>query len=328
MMLKKNKSLFSANHQPSILVVGDLMIDHYILGKASRLSPEAPVPVVNLKSESITLGGAANVVKNLRSLGANVSVCGVTGNDHAATQLNGLLIAEGVNTDNVVSIVGRTTTTKTRIIVDGHQLARVDKECVHNLDDKDEEAFLAMLLPSINNCDIVVISDYNKGLLSPTLTRSIILAANQANKKVVVDPKGTNFVKYKGAFIVKPNKLELALAAKIDNLDIPGNLKIAAEIILEQTEAQYLVVTLSEDGIMVFDNEGQKKLPIKATEVFDVTGAGDTVLATMTFFLALGADLEEACELANHAAAIVIKQVGSSSTTLEEILMSVQLEQS
>lgn len=328
MLLKKLQTIYPVNYQPSVLVIGDLMIDHYIIGKASRLSPEAPVPVVNLKSESITLGGAANVVQNLISLGADVTVCGVTGNDHGATQLNGLLNAVGINTDKVVKIADRTTTTKTRIIVDGHQLARIDKECVHNLDSEDEEAFFAMLKPFIKECDIVVISDYNKGLMSPLLTRNIILAANKARKRVVVDPKGASFVKYKGAYIVKPNKQELAFAAKIDNIDMHRNLKIAAQIVLEQTEAQYLVITLSEDGILIFDDEGQKKLPVKATEVFDVTGAGDTVLATITYFLALGADIETACELANYAAAIVIKQVGSAATTVDEILKSIELEQS
>jgi len=324
MLSEKIKKAVYGDRQPAILVIGDLMIDHYIHGKAKRLSPEAPVPVVAFKSEDFTLGGAGNVVQNLVSLGAEVAVCGAVGNDAAAAQLLDILDTEGVNTDTIVKETDRTTTVKTRILVDGHQLARLDKECVHNLSTTTEDSLVDKLSLLIEETDVVVLSDYNKGFLSTDLTRRIIMIAKSFGKKVIIDPKGTNYLKYSGAYIIKPNRSELAVAAKLDKVETGEDLQVAANIIIEQTEAENLVVTLSEEGIIIFSNGVSTILPVKASEVYDVTGAGDTVLATIAYFIALGIGVVDACEIANHAAAIVIRQIGSSTTTINKIISEIE----
>ncbi len=324
MLIDKINQACLGNKQPSIMVIGDLMIDHYIHGKASRLSPEAPVPVVAFKSEDFTLGGAGNVVQNLVSLGATVAVSGAIGIDTSANQLLNILNSEGVNTDLIVKESDRLTTVKTRILVDGHQLARLDKECAHNLSTFAENKLISKLSALIQEADVVVLSDYNKGFLSSYLTREIIKVANSFGKKVIIDPKGSNYLKYSGAYIIKPNRSELAVAAKIDNIELEDAVHLAASIIIEQTDVENLVVTLSEKGMMIFDKDGSTLLPVKATEVYDVTGAGDTVLATIAYFIALGLSVIDACEIANHAAAIVIRQIGSATTTLDEIIFEIK----
>ena len=309
--------------KPTILVIGDLMIDHYIWGNATRLSPEAPVPVVNVNTESTTLGGAGNVVQNLVSLGAQVTVAGVIGNDGMGNQLIRLLTDEGTGIDTIIREDNRTTTVKTRVLVGSHQLVRLDKEVTDVLPLDIEDALMDKIMACINEVDLVVLSDYNKGLFSPVLTQRIIEAAKDCGKKVIIDPKGLDFTKYKGAHIIKPNRKELAEAAKIDRINTMEGLKHAANVVFEQTAADYLVVTLSEQGMVILSEDEQIALPVKATEVFDVTGAGDTVLATIAYFLSLGLSLEESCELANHAAAIVIRHMGSATTTVAEILKDI-----
>ena len=326
MLIHKLRHLQASGNQPTLLVIGDLMIDHYVLGKATRLSPEAPVPVVNFKSETFTLGGAGNVVQNLVSLSAKVVVSGITGDDLHADQVLSILNDEGVNTDCILRDKDRSTTVKTRILVDGHQLTRLDKESTHNLSPAAEAHLLGFIKPLILQSDAVILSDYNKGLLSPTLTKAIIQIANECDKKVIIDPKGSNYSKYSGAFIIKPNRSELAVAAKMANVDSMEDLQNAADIVFEQTGVDNLIVTLSEEGIIIFHKQGHTVLPVKATEVYDVTGACDTVLAIITYFIASGFDIEEACELANHAAAIVIRQVGSATTTIEEIAGELEIE--
>jgi rfaE bifunctional protein kinase chain/domain len=306
--------------RPTVLVVGDLMIDHYIWGEATRLSPEAPVPVVNVTSESTTLGGAANVAQNLIALGAKVILAGVTGDDVAGKQLQNILLEENIITDCIVKDKTRPTTIKTRVLAGSHQLVRVDRETTDAVSITLEDELLTRLTDAIDNADIIVISDYNKGLFSVALTQRLIAAATQSGKKVIVDPKGLNFAKYKGAYLIKPNRKELTEAAKVERIKNVDDLQEAAKIIFEQTQTDYLVVTLSEEGMVILSELAYKSLPVKATEVFDVTGAGDTVLSAIAYFMAAGLSVEEACEIANHAAAIVIKQVGSASATIDEIL--------
>lgn len=309
---------------PSILVVGDLMVDHYIIGSASRLSPEAPVPIVNVKEETTTLGGAGNVVQNLVSLGAKVTVAGVIGNDSAAGELIGILTSEGVEIDTIIKDNNRPTTVKTRVLVGSHQLVRVDREVTDEVNQTIAAELMEKLNSHIDDADMVLLSDYNKGLFSPFLTQQVIKAANAKGKRVIIDPKGLNYQKYEGAFIIKPNRKELSEAAKTEKIDSIEKLQNAANIILQQTGAQYIVVTLSEEGMVILSENEHTLLPVKATEVFDVTGAGDTVLATMAYFMASGLSVEEACELANHAAAIVIRRVGSATTTVQEIFEDIE----
>ncbi len=315
-------SIQASQKKPSILVIGDLMIDHYIWGNATRLSPEAPVPVVNVKTESTTLGGAGNVVQNLVAFGANVTVAGVTGDDAGSVELIDILEKEGVKTDTIIKDNSRPTTIKTRVLAGSHQLVRIDREVTDSLSTELENEFIDKLSGSIDSADIIILSDYNKGLFAPSLTQRLIKLANDHQKKVIIDPKGLNYEKYKGAWLIKPNRKELAEAAKTEKISNINDVQNAAKTIFAQTGTSYLIVTLSEEGMAIVTEEGSKLLPVKATEVFDVTGAGDTVIATIAYFVALGLAVEEACELANHAAAIVIRHVGSATTTVEEVIGS------
>jgi rfaE bifunctional protein kinase chain/domain len=324
MLTDKVRKLQQSDSTPNILVIGDLMIDHYVIGDATRLSPEAPVPIVNVKKEFTTPGGAANVAQNLLALGSKVSLAGITGNDIDATRLTDILVEEGINADAIFKDETRPTTVKTRIMAGSHQLVRVDREVTHPLTDSLQAEFIERIKDNIAKADIVVLSDYNKGLFSPALTQQLITEANNKGKKVVIDPKGLNYEKYKGAYIIKPNRKELAEAAKTEKITNIDELQQAARIIIKQTGAEYIVVTLSEQGMVIISELAYKLLPVKATSVFDVTGAGDTVLATMAYFIAQGLNVEEACELANHAAAIVIRQTGSAVTTVNEILEDIE----
>ncbi|MDN3549010.1 D-glycero-beta-D-manno-heptose-7-phosphate kinase [Mucilaginibacter aquaedulcis] len=323
-MINKIRAIQSSDKKPTILVIGDLMIDHYITGSASRLSPEAPVPIVNVKNESVTLGGAGNVVQNLVTLGAQVTVAGLIGNDTAGTQIMEILSSEGVETHTIITDETRPTTIKTRVLAGSHQLVRIDRETTDAVSDSIADELMNHLKGYVEKADMIVLSDYNKGLFSPSLTQRIIIEANKQGKKVIIDPKGLNYEKYKGAYIIKPNRKELADASKTEKINSIESLQQAAKAIFEQTGTAYLVVTLSEEGMVILSEASYKLLPVKATEVFDVTGAGDTVLATMAYFIAAGLTIEEACELANHAAAIVIRQVGSATTTIDEIINDIE----
>ena len=320
MLLDKVRSIQQSQKSPAILVIGDLMIDHYIWGDATRLSPEAPVPIVNVKSESTTLGGAANVAQNLVALGANVTLGGLIGNDTFGERLIEILESEGIATDAIIKDAQRPTTVKTRVVAGSHQLVRVDREITDPVRSELEDELADKLDHYINEADIVLFSDYGKGLFSKDLTQRLINLAKQKEKKVIIDPKGLDYEKYKGAFIIKPNRKELAEAAKTERIRSVEDLQKAGKVIFKQTGADYLVVTLSEEGMVILDEITYKLLPVKATAVFDVTGAGDTVLATMAYFIASGLSIEDACELANHAAAIVIRRVGSATTTIDEII--------
>lgn len=324
MLTDKVRTLQQSGPVPNILVIGDLMIDHYIIGDATRLSPEAPVPIVNVKNEFTTPGGAANVAQNLLSLGAKISLAGITGDDADAVRLTDILVSEGINVDGIFKDATRPTTVKTRVMAGSHQLVRVDREVTNPLTDNLRSKFIERIKSNIAEADIIILSDYNKGLFSADLTRAVINEANKRGKKVVIDPKGLNYEKYQGAHIIKPNRKELAEAAKTEKITNIDELQQAARIIIKQTGADYIVVTLSEQGMAIISELAYKLLPVKATSVFDVTGAGDTVIATMVYFMAQGLNVEEACELANHAAAIVIRQTGAAVTTVNEILEDIE----
>jgi rfaE bifunctional protein kinase chain/domain len=240
MLTDKVRKLQQSDSTPNILVIGDLMIDHYVIGDATRLSPEAPVPIVNVKKEFTTPGGAANVAQNLLALGSKVSLAGITGNDIDATRLTDILVEEGINADAIFKDETRPTTVKTRIMAGSHQLVRVDREVTHPLTDSLQAEFIERIKDNIAKADIVVLSDYNKGLFSPALTQQLITEANNKGKKVVIDPKGLNYEKYKGAYIIKPNRKELAEAAKTEKITNIDELQQAARIIIKQTGAEYI----------------------------------------------------------------------------------------
>lgn len=314
------RSITHPAKQPKILVIGDAMVDHYVWGSAKRLSPEAPVPVVNVENETTTLGGAANVAHNLVKLNAAVSLCCVVGNDDAGKQLMAHLQSESVNTDAVATDASRPTTIKTRVIAGSHQLLRVDKESTQPVLKNIEAALLTALYKKAGEADIVLLSDYNKGIFTKKFTQAVISLCNKNKKRVVIDPKGLHYEKYTGAWLIKPNKRELAEAAVVEKIDTDKDLAKAARKLLITTKSNYLVVTRSEEGLALISKTAFDNFPVKATEVFDVTGAGDTVFASLGYFLALGIDIKIACELANYAAAIAVSRVGSVAVTIEEII--------
>ncbi len=322
MLLNKLKSILNKGQPNSkILVIGDLMIDHYIFGQSSRLSPEAPVPILLVQRETSTLGGAANVAQNLIAYKAEVFVCGIVGNDESGKKLLQMLKEGSIDAGFTYIDNNRVTTQKTRVIAGNHHITRIDHEVTIPLTDLLAKKIFDNIKLGIEAADIILLSDYNKGLLTPMFVQAIIEYANLTNKKVLIDPKGTDYAKYKGSYIIKPNRKELAEAAQIDKITDRNDLENAAYKVIELTDAQYLIVTLSEEGIAIFGKDRKSCIfPVKAKEVFDVTGAGDTVIATLANFLALGFSVEEACELANHAAAIVVKHIGSAVVSPQELI--------
>ena len=324
MLAQKLHDAHYTHSRPNILVIGDLMLDHYIFGSATRLSPEAPVPIVNVKKENKIIGGAANVASNLIDLGAKVSLAGITGNDSFGEEIKAILATKNIDTELILKDDSRTTTVKTRVIAGNHQIVRIDQEDTHDIAGELENVFFDSLQNCIASSDIVILSDYNKGLLTPGLSLRIIDSCNALGKRVIVDPKGLDYSKYKGAFIIKPNRKELAEAAKTEKIHSQDELEKAASVIFNFTGTDYLIVTLSEGGIAIITPDSCRILPVVATEVYDVTGAGDTVIATLSYCIASGFTIEEACTIANYAASIVIKHIGSATTTIEEIISALK----
>jgi D-beta-D-heptose 7-phosphate kinase/D-beta-D-heptose 1-phosphate adenosyltransferase len=303
--------------RPHIAVIGDLMIDHYIWGSCERISPEAPVPVVNVAKESTVLGGAGNVINNLHSLGADVSIFSVVGDDENASELNELLAHTASKTIELIHEPKRRTTKKSRIIASNQQVIRYDDESKKDISISSEKILFEALKQELSSFDVVLLSDYGKGVLTEGLSRKIITLSNEMKKLILVDPKGSDYTKYYGATLLTPNKKEAILATQIEIVD-DGSLSEALHQLKNDLKLAYSIITLSEDGIGLLDDKMQI-IPTVAREVFDVTGAGDTVIASLGVALASGLSIEEACEFANKAAAVVVAKVGSATVTLNEI---------
>ena len=305
------------NAKPNILVVGDLMIDHYLWGDCDRISPEAPVQVVNVAKETAVLGGAGNVVNNLCALGASVSVASVVGQDDIGKELLLMLKSLGVKTESLVTQEGRKTSKKSRIIASSQQILRYDKESKEEITEYSVDKIVAAVKKDLSLYDMIILSDYGKGVLTPKLCQDIISLAATQNKKVLVDPKGKDYSKYKGAHFLTPNKKEACEATGIDIVD-DETLLLAGEWLRRECELELSMITLSEDGIAIFD-ETMHKVPTVAKEVFDVTGAGDTVIASLAFAMSSGKDIVTAAQFANAAAAVVVGKIGSATATIDEI---------
>ncbi|GAB3010571.1 hypothetical protein GCM10027051_10600 [Niabella terrae] len=318
------QKIAASRKRPNILVVGDMMADRYVWGTASRISPEAPVPVLMAREETLSLGGSANVARNLSRLNAKVAIAGITGADLMGEQLTELLRKEQIDTTAVLEDHERPTTIKTRVMSGNHQLLRVDRESTAELSANASARLLKKLEPRIRKADIVMLSDYNKGLLTADFTQKLIKICHRLDKKVLIDPKGLNYRKYKGAWLIKPNRRELAEATVTEKIQSRKQVTLAARKLLDQTKSTHLIVTLSEEGLALVSAKKVQYFPVKAREVFDVTGAGDTVFACLGFFLACGVEIATACELANYAAAIAVSKVGGVAVTLEEILSLIE----
>jgi len=309
-------------HNIKILVVGDLMIDHYMWGKFERISPEAPVPIIDIVSEEVTLGGAGNVLKNLNSFGVSADVVSVVGDDNSADELFVLLNDAGFDVNGILRQAGRVTSKKSRVLASKHQMMRFDRESKQPVNPASEDFIIDFVKANITNYKLVLLSDYLKGTLTSRILSKVIACARENNVTVIVDPKGSDYSKYHGANIIKPNKKEAAIATGIDIVDAE-TLKAAAQNLQEQTGADAIVVTLSEEGMAIY-NDHFEIIPTKASEVFDVTGAGDTVLASVGICVASGMGIKDACIFANHAAAIVVAKIGSAVTTVQAVLTHIE----
>ena len=305
------------NKKPNILVVGDLMIDHYLWGSCERISPEAPVQVVDIAKETTVLGGAGNVINNLVALGAKVSVSGVIGDDANGKELLMMLKAIDVNGSNLIVQKDRKTSKKSRIIAVSQQILRYDKESKEDIDESSQDKIISLLKDSISTFDAVILSDYGKGVLTPTLCQKIISLSRASGVKVLVDPKGKDFSKYRGAYLLTPNKKEAILASDVEIKD-EHTLQEALLKLKNECDLEISLITLSEDGIAIYDDR-LEIFETVAKEVFDVTGAGDTVIASIAFALSVSKTIQESIKFANLAAGVVVGKIGSATVTLDEI---------
>ena len=309
--------MIKLDKKPNILVIGDLMIDHYLWGSCDRISPEAPVQVVNVKKESSVLGGAGNVINNLVTLGSIVDVISVIGNDTVANELKNLLERIDVPTSNLVVENSRQTSKKSRLIASQQQVLRYDMESIDDIDENSHKQIIQTLEKNINKYSSIILSDYGKGVLTTSLTKEIIKIANKHSVKVLVDPKGKDYSKYKGSYTLTPNKKEAMEATNIDIKD-ENSLIEALKSLKNQCALEVSLITLSEQGIAIFDDNLTIK-PTVAREVYDVTGAGDTVIASIAFALGNNLDIKDAIYFANLAAGVVVGKIGSATATLDEI---------
>jgi len=320
---KDAESIFTRARSVRVLVVGDLMLDEYLWGKAERISPEAPVQVVDVRREDMRLGGAGNVVNNLAAFGAGVSICSVIGGDENGTLLRHAFTGKGVDVAGVFEDPMRMTSKKTRVLAANQQIVRIDRETREDIAPEFEDKILAYVSNQQNIWDIILISDYGKGLLTPRVLAGIIGSAKERGIPVIVDPKGNDYGKYRGATIITPNRKEAEVASRVAIADA-GSLRRAADFLLAQGEYDALLITRSSEGMSLFLRGGEDvHIPTVAREVYDVTGAGDTVVASLGIGLACGLSFELAARLANIAAGIAVGKVGTSTVAPEEIIGSI-----
>ena len=303
---------------PKILVIGDLMVDHYLWGSSDRISPEAPVPVVSINNESRVLGGAGNVINNLKALNAKVDVMSVLGECGVSSELKLLLNEIEIDTQYLITEPKRISSKKTRIIAAQQQVVRYDQENSEEISKASQKTLLSNFRKRITDYDCVLLSDYGKGVLTDELTQQLIKIAKQHSVKILVDPKGLDYSKYKGAYLLTPNKKEASEATGI-NITDDASLACTIKQLKEEYELDVSLITLSEQGVAIYDGE-LRNHPTQTREVFDVTGAGDTVLASLGFALSCELDIDEAVKFANLAAGVVVGKIGSATATLNEII--------
>ena len=303
-----------------ILVLGDVILDWYWWGQASRLSPEAPVPVVRRQRTTLQPGGAGNTAANLAALGARVSLFGVTGQDSHADELKAALKAHGVETGGLVADAGRPTTTKTRVIAAHQQVVRVDEEATHPISTDLADAVLKAVREELTNAGAIVISDYAKGFLTPPLLDAVIGEARRVGRRVFADPKGADASRYRGVFLLKPNRLELGLLTGLPPATTHDETLAAGSRLAASMPGTHILVTEGSEGMTLFaDSKPPEHVAPTPRQVFDVTGAGDTVLAVIAMAVTAGASWSEAMRLAAEAAGIAIGQMGSVAVGLESL---------
>lgn len=304
----------------SALVVGDIILDEYFWGKVDRISPEAPVPVVTVKKETQLLGGAANVVNNIRSLGGQVFLSGLVGGDERGRRILNLLEERGVPTGGVFIDPRRPTSVKTRIVAHSQQVVRFDRENQTSLSQGYADSLISYVRDTVPHADTVVIADYGKGVVTEELVKAVTQIAKQEKKPVLLDPKIGRFHLYRDVTLVAPNSQEASLAAGIEIVD-GRSLKGVGEKLLDRFNCEVVLITRGEHGMVLFERGRKKEFPVQTTaiEVFDVTGAGDTVIGVMALVRAAGASFREAAVIANYAAGIVVGKLGTATVTPGEL---------
>ena len=302
-----------------ILVIGDVILDRYWWGEASRLSPEAPVPVVRKQRATVRPGGAANTAANLAALGATPLLVGLVGTDCESVELEGALVENGVTVDWLIREGARPTTTKTRVIASHQQIVRVDEEDLAPISGQAEERARVAIAECLETAAAFVVSDYAKGFLTPSLLSFAIAEAGRAGKRVFVDPKGADYARYQGCFLMKPNRLELSVLTRLPAHNHEETVAAANRLSAAMPGAMILV-TEGADGMTLFaDSRPVEQVVSAPRQVYDVTGAGDTVLATLSLAISAGASYREAMELAGEAAAIAIGTMGTATVTLPQL---------
>jgi D-beta-D-heptose 7-phosphate kinase/D-beta-D-heptose 1-phosphate adenosyltransferase len=318
---KKYFQILKEMENKNILIIGDIMLDKYILGNVERISPEAPVPIIHTANEQYILGGATNVANNIKSLNANPTILGVIGDDGIGRMLKELIEKNSIDTSGLIIDKTRPTTVKTRIIARNQQILRIDNESNDTLHDKYNKKILSYLNKNIHKFDAIIISDYGKGLISENLMKEITKITNRENKIISVDPKVKNFFFYKDVTLITPNNLEASQASNISIID-DKTLNSCANKLLTSLNCENLLITRGENGMSLFNKKYKKPkhIPTFAKEVYDVTGAGDTVIATCTLSMTTKCDIVDSIILSNFAAGIVVGKRGTATVNSKEII--------
>lgn len=324
---KRVHEIVSRFPRARVMVVGDVMLDEFIWGKVSRISPEAPVPVVEVRSRSVMPGGAANVVNNIQTLGGKAVLVGVCGDDPHGATLRQILNDKGADTVGLIAAGDRQTILKTRIIAHHQQVVRVDTENRNGHNPAVLLEVARVVEEKMESVDAVVIEDYDKGLIEQKLVDLIVALARKKKKIVAVDPKKGHFLDYRGVTVLTPNKGEALAQLGIEQEERAPGLEEIGRRLLRKWECRAVLLTLGEEGMFLMER-GQKpfRIPTVAREVFDVSGAGDTVVAALTVSLASGANFREAAEIANYAAGVVVGKVGTAAVTAKELYQAMEIE--
>ena len=314
------EKFLNCDRSKSCMVVGDIILDKYVYGHVDRISPEAPIPVVSTSNTQYVLGGAANVAGNIGGLGINAILCGVIGADVEGDELVSKLKEKKVSFEGYISS-GRCTTLKTRVVGMNQQLVRVDREDISPLSSEEEDGLILKIKKLLASVDYLVLSDYNKGVCTDSFCERLFDLCEVNGKRVVVDPKSSNWTKYRGAFVITPNFKEFREAIGRDIPNDEGNISECAESLLDRYELAQILVTRSQYGMTLVGRERNiRTFKAKQQEVFDVSGAGDTVIATLTAALTLGYKIEEAVGISNYAAGVAVSKAGTYVVTLEDLV--------
>lgn len=323
-MIEKNKlfKIIDEFKRCNVLVIGDIILDEYIWGKANRLSPEAPVPVLEVEKYNYIPGGAANVANNIRALGGNATLAGVVGLDPQAEILCSILKKQNIDCSCVINSDTRPTTVKTRLMAHNRQqLVRFDREVKDPITEETQDVLLDKIKKQISSIDLILVSDYAKGVLTNSLLKEIIALG----KPILVDPKGLDFTKYSGVTMITPNRLEAETATKSPSGTKP---EVLAEKIREQLDVRYVLVTLGEDGILICSKDKLKTIPAVTSEVYDVTGAGDSLISGISLaMIASNGDLEASVEIGNYAAGVAVRKIGTTAVTPTELKSIIEMHQ-